>query len=415
MIPGLLVTEGSNKGYFIEIPEQKPFWIGRIEPCNFLVEEAKVSSKHCCFLRKGEQLAVKDYSSNGTRLNGRKIHKESALLKYADTLQIGDTYFQVIDSDRSSLQTMNIDMNACLEELQKREPYPEGGKYLNSIGPYRTIEIIGEGSFGIVYKAVHERLQKLVALKVFSNLEAMGNEFVGRFLREVELLKKLEHHSIIRLYDMGSQNCFGENRSYIALEYFQGVNLTVYTKNYGPLPWPKALKILFQCTYAINYMHSHGILHRDIKPDNIMYNPIKEICKIIDLGLGKCVLDDARKTLCITQPNSSMGTPNFMPIEQWGDARDVDERADIYSLGATAYYLLSGEYPYGKHHDFTQLYRAVLQQQLKPLASLCPQETPAPLIKTVEKMMAFKASQRFSTSQKLMKHLQQIAQELHLL
>lgn len=412
MIPGLLITEGPKRGVYISFPEGLPFWLGRTPDSDFMIpNDPMVSAKHALFLRKGAQLAIKDESTNGTRLNGRKIHGSTALLKYADVLRIGSTHLQVTNLEANSEEHSALfDFQACLEDIKKRESFPDDGNYLRTIGPYYNIEIIGSGSFGTVYKSVHVRLKKLVALKMFNSLEDFGQEFSGRFLREMELLKKLDHSSIIRLYDTGNLQIDGENRSYIALEYFQGVNLNDHLKVNGALPWQKVLKILMQIADALDYMHSQGILHRDLKPDNIMYNDITGKAKIIDLGLGKCVLDQERETLCITQPNSSMGTPNFMPIEQWGSAKEVDERADIYSLGATAYNLLSNTLPYGKHKDFTQLYRSVLDQQLTPLEKICPTETPSPIVAIVKKMMAFDAEARFSTSKKLLNELKKFAQ-----
>jgi serine/threonine protein kinase len=410
MIPGLLITEGLKRGIYIQFPEGRPFWVGRTKDSDFVIDpDPMISAKHCLFLRRGSQLAMKDESTNGTRLNGRKVHHSRSLLKYADILRIGNTHFQVVDLDDTESQSKLFDFQACMEDLQKQEQFPDDNRHLRTIGPYLNIEVIGSGSFGTVYKAVHVRLQKLVALKVFTNLEELGSEFEGRFLREIELLRKLDHPSIIRLYDTGTLRLEKESRSYLALEYFQGVNLSDHLKAQGAIPWQKVLKILFQITKALDYMHHIGVLHRDLKPDNIMYNDFKGVAKIIDLGLGKCILDQERETLCITQPNSSMGTPNFMPIEQWGSAKEVDERADIYSLGATAYTLLSNHLPYGVHKDFTQLYRYVVEHKLIPLAQLCPAEVPPIVIKMVEKMMAFDANSRFSTSKKLLDHIQEVS------
>ena len=411
MIPGLLITEGSKRGVYISFPEGRPFWLGRTTDSDFVIpEDPMISSKHALFLRKGPQLAMKDESTNGTRLNGRKIQGVTALLKYADILRIGSTHLQVTNlEEKEEANSELFDFQACMDDLKKREQFPDESNQLRTIGPYWNIEVIGSGSFGVVYKSVHVRLKKLVALKVFSNLENLGQEFSGRFLREMELLKKLDHKHIIRLYDTGNMNVNGEDWSYIALEYFQGVNLNDHMKVNGPLPWPKVLKILMQISDALDYMHSQGILHRDLKPDNIMYNNIVGIAKINDLGLGKCVLDQERETLCITQPNSSMGTPNFMPIEQWGSAKEVDERADIYSLGATAYALLSNSLPYGKHKDFTQMYRAVLDRQLVPLEKICIKETPVELLRIITKMMAFNAEDRYLTSKKLLNELKKVA------
>lgn len=406
MIPGLLITEGKKRGYILEFPEGKMFWLGRAKECEFVLNDPKVSGKHCFFLRRGNKLALKDESTNGTRLNGRKIHQTSTILKYADILRIGETHFQVTDLDKSSSNSDLFDFQACLEDIKKREQFPDDEDFLSNLGPYLNIEIVGSGGFSTVYKSVNQVLKKIVALKVFSNIELIGSDFMKRFFREMELLRKLNNSSIIQLYDSGTLRAEKKDYPYIALEYFQGTNLHDYLQTYGKIPWQKVLQIIYKVTQALDYMHHLGILHRDLKPGNILYNPIQSTVKIIDLGLGKCVLAEERETLCVTRPNSGMGTPNYMPLEQWGNAKDVDERADIYALGATAYTLLTNTVPYGTHSNPSKIYRNLVSQNLVPLEEICSKDVPPQFIEFIKQMMAFDPRDRFHTTKKLMKSLQ---------
>jgi serine/threonine protein kinase len=416
MIPGLIVTSGYQQGKYIEFPEGLPYWIGRAPTVDFIIKnDPLVSSRHCFLVRKGEQLAFKDDSTNGTQLNGRKIQKAATLLKYADILRIGNTHFQVTNMEENSCSSEKIDIVACKEDLKKRSLNPEDQEnFIPQIGSYLNIEIIGSGAAGTVYKSIDESKNRLVALKVFGDLEGMGREFTGRFLREIELLKQLESPSIIRLYEAGTLDFEGESYGYIALEYFQGVNLHNHLRVNGVMDWEDVFKILYQTTEGIDHMHSKGILHRDMKPGNIMFHVKKKRAKIIDLGLGKSVSSEERQTLCITQPGSVMGTPNFMPIEQWGGLKNVDVRADLYSLGASIYFLLTGELPYGAHRDFTQIYRSILQRTLTPLEELCAEETPKEFIAVIEKMMAFEAKERYANATEVLNELQKIATHYHL-
>jgi len=405
MIPGLLITEGNKRGYIIEFSEGEMFWIGRSKECNLVLKDSKVSSKHCFLLRREDKLAFKDESTNGTRLNGRKIYHTSTILKYADILRIGGTHFQVTNLEKSS-DSEDFDFQACMEDIEQREEFPDDEDFLHSLGPYLNIEVIGSGGFSTVYKSVNQVLKKIVALKVFTSLEVAGSDFMKRFFREMEILRKLNHPSLIQLHDSGTLRAEKKKYSYIALEYFQGINLHDYLQTYGALPWQKVIQIIYRVTQALDYMHHYGILHRDIKPGNILYNPINSKVKIIDLGLGKCILSEERETLCITRPNSGMGTPNYMPLEQWGDAKNVDERADIYALGATAYTLLTNIIPFGAQKNPSKIYRNLVSQNLVPLKEICPKDIPGQLIIFIEKMMAFDIRDRIRTSKKLMRSIQ---------
>jgi serine/threonine protein kinase len=411
MIPGLLVTEGPLKGTYIQFPEKKAFWIGRSPNSDFMIQEdPSVSNRHCHFLRTAKNLCMKDQSRNGTCLNNRKIQNEWAILKMADILRIGQTHLQVVDVDKNEQKaTLEFqEVEAYLEDHEKAKT--ASPRSLNTLGPYRNIEVIGSGSFGVVYKSIHQEWQKLVALKVFTGQEGPGNRFMGRFLREAELLKKIDHPYLIRLYDAGKIEVHRTEFNYIAMEHFPGVNLIYHLKAYGPMNWPKVVKILCQLSDALAEMHQQGVIHRDIKPDNILYNDIREVAKIIDLGLGKCISDEERQTYCVTKTGSGLGTPYYMPIEQWKEAKDADERADIYALGATAYYLLSGQPPYAEFEDYLEVFRAITGQKLTPLTQLCTREVvPPELFKIIEKMMALEAKDRYPSATEVLKELKELA------
>ncbi|MEK7483994.1 MAG: FHA domain-containing serine/threonine-protein kinase, partial [Planctomycetota bacterium] len=360
MIPGLLITAGPKKGTFLDLPENKSFWIGRTEPSDFVPENnPNISGKHCCFLRQEGILLLKDESLNGTWLNGRLIHRQQAILQNTDIIHLGKTYFQIIDRSQNQDDGFSLEIQKTLERFQNNvsENIPKNQDLpYTKLGDYQLIEILGQGSFGTVYKAVHPVEKKFVALKVFSEeCDLEDIEILARFFREIELLEKLSHPHIIKIYE-GIYSHKNENPSYIALEYFPGVNLDDYVCAQGPIPWINVSKILLQTTLALQEMHRQKILHRDLKPNNILYHPYQCLAKVIDFGLGKCLRIEERKNFFTTRPRSSLGTPNFMPIEQWLDFKNLDERADIYSLGATAYFLLSGRYPYKQNYNLIEIY-----------------------------------------------------------
>lgn len=399
MMLGLVVIEGTKKGTYLRFEENESFWIGRSKQTHFILrEEVKVSARHGCLIRKGDFLEFQDHSRNGTLINGKWFHQQKIILKEADLLKIGQTTFQVVSLEPSK-KTEN---DFSRYQAKKLASIP------SRLGAYIPETFLGSGAFSQVYKAVHASQQKTVALKIFSPNPLFPPNFMGRFLREAELLKKLSHPSIIQIYETGQIFAEQELWSYIALEYFPGISLREYVKMHGKISWEQVLPLFFQMAQALEAMHQQKILHRDLKPDNILYEETTHCVKIVDLGLGKCLSEKERETFCITAPESSLGTPHFMPLEQWQDSKQVTERADIYSLGATLYYLLSGTRPYENFSGMLELYYAIIQQKLVPLAEMVPAETPRELIEIIEIMMAVDEEDRYFSASAVLEALKQL-------
>lgn len=420
MIPGLLVTNGPKRGIYITLTNQKPFWIGRNFDADFRLADDFVSGKHCYFLREGNLLYIQDESKNGVMLHGMRVRKTKLALKNADILCVGETHFQVIDVEElqyeenyqnlfvPTTQEIDFSYDVCMEIVERRKGEKIQAGLIERIGPYINVEIIGFGSTGTVFKSVHQEQKNLVALKVMTNLEKLSLDFVKRFYREVDLLKKLSHPSIIRFYDTGNVRLEEKDYRYIALEYFQGVHLRSHLEANGILSWQKVFQILYQILQALDYMHSQQILHRDLKPNNMMYNDIKNVAKIIDLGLGKSLNHEERKTFFTTKPETALGTPNFMPLEQWYGTKNITARSDIYSLGATAYYLLTSHCPYGDHHqDVISLYEDVLHKKMIPLEAVISPEVPQSFVKILNKMLAYEPQDRYPDCPTVLHELQE--------
>ncbi len=202
------------------------------------------------------------------------------------------------------------------------------------------LELLGKGGMGAVYKARQRGLDRLVAVKILPPEFSQDPAFVERFLREAKALGMLNHPNIVAIHDIGR----GGGYCFFVMEYVDGVNLRQAMRA-GDLKAAEALKIVPQICEALQFAHDEGIVHRDIKPENILLDK-KGRVKIADFGLAKLLGKTHDVTLTGTQ--QVMGTLHYMAPEQIEGARDVDHRADIYSLGVTFYEMLTGELPIGR-------------------------------------------------------------------
>jgi tRNA A-37 threonylcarbamoyl transferase component Bud32 len=204
---------------------------------------------------------------------------------------------------------------------------------------YEVLELIGVGGMGAVYKARHKRLERLVALKVLPREISSDRSLAERFLREARALAKLAHPNIVAVHELGEAGGF----PYLALEYVDGANLRALLREKLLEP-RQALAIVKELCDALQYAHDEGVVHRDIKPENVLIDR-KGRVRVADFGLAKLIgrVDDGFRT----REDVVMGTPHYMAPEQLEHPRDVDHRADLYSLGVVFYEMLTGTLPRG--------------------------------------------------------------------
>jgi serine/threonine protein kinase len=203
-------------------------------------------------------------------------------------------------------------------------------------GAYEVLEELGSGGMGKVYRAKNVTLERIVALKTLAPQFSADEGFVHRFLKEARAAARLNHSNIVQIYDFGCE----EGLYYLAMEYVDGQSLSSLLKR-GRFSERHALLVVRHAVRALAVAHADGIVHRDIKPDNIMLTT-KGGLKLVDLGIAKR-MDEGQG---MTQTGQAVGTPLYISPEQIRGARDIDARADIYSLGATFYQLITGKAPY---------------------------------------------------------------------
>ena len=202
---------------------------------------------------------------------------------------------------------------------------------------YEILGELGAGGMGQVYHARDRDLDREVALKVLANQYALHSEFVQRFQTEARAAARLNHPNIVQIYDFGET----DKSHYLAMELVRGKTLKIELKKVGRFSESQTLDLALVICRTLEVAHRAGIVHRDIKPDNLMFSDQGEF-KLVDLGLAKCLHEDSSNTMT----GQSLGTPHFISPEQITGDRPIDPRADIYSLGATLFNLATGKVPF---------------------------------------------------------------------
>jgi serine/threonine protein kinase len=262
------------------------------------------------------------------------------------------------------------------------------------VGPYVLLERLGRGGMGHVYKAEHCLMKRIIALKLAGRLRRGRDDaaMLNRFRREVEAAGRLRHPNIVTAYDAGVSH----GRLYLAMEYIEGIDLKRLVEKIGPLTVDLACEIVRQTAEALHHAHERGLVHRDIKPSNLMLAPPGVTVKLLDLGLAQ-LTDLASSSAEEHEPDEELcGTPDFMAPE-WGHTPcQADVRGDLYSLGCTFYFLLTGQVPYPGGSWTEKLLRHSLDQPA-PLRHLRP-DVPAAVAAIVERLMAREVEKRYANA-----------------
>jgi serine/threonine protein kinase len=259
---------------------------------------------------------------------------------------------------------MSQRLSACLatpaangaEKKEVKAPIPV-------LDRYELLELIGGGSMGTVYKGRHRGTAELVAVKMIIPDIAAQPDQLRRFEQEFALASRLSHPNMIRYLDLGEH----QEVPYLVMELIEGESLGQRIAREGRLPEADAVRLLNQVAQALEYAHAHGIVHRDVKPDNVLITA-DGTAKLTDLGLAKALSAD----LGITRPGKGLGTANYMAPEQFTNAKKAGARCDVYSLGATLYEAVTGQRPF---HASTlwQVFQKKGENDLAPARQLVPE------------------------------------------
>ena len=271
------------------------------------------------------------------------------------------------------------------------------GKYKRfTIGKYRVLEKLGSGGMGQVFLCEHILMRRRVVIKVLPTTKAQDPAGLERFYREARAIAAVDHPNLVRAYDIDQ----AENLHFLVMEYVDGISLQELVKKIGPLPVLRACHYIYGAAVGLNHVHEIGLIHRDIKPSNILVDR-NGMVKILDLGLARFFHDTDELTRKYDE--NILGTADYLSPEQAVDSHTVDIRTDLYSLGATFYYLLTGQPPFP---EGTVTQKLIWHQTRDPKPiSAYRSDVPPEILSIIDKMMKKKPEDRYQTSAELMQAL----------
>ncbi len=352
-----------------------PAVIGRdSELAQIVLVDSQVSRAHCVISKQGNGFQMEDLGSrNGTLLNGNRIPKSP--LRHGDELKVGGTRIQV---ELVEGQTVND---------------PMVGKRL---GGFDLHSVLGKGRFGTVYRGVQVALSRPVAIKVLGEDSRGDPQKVQSFLTEARRAGRLNHPNLVQVHDV----CEIENQYLLIMELMK-CSTSDMLKAQGPLSEPTVVGIITDTARALAYAETQRLVHRDVKPDNILVNE-EGVFKLADLGIAMQLSDDG-----LAHQDRIFGSPHYVAPEQ-ARGGAIDGRADLYGLGATAWHLLSGRTIFTG--TSRQVVAAHINQELPELETLCPDLSEG-MVELVYDLLEKQPTERPTNAAEVLKRLDEVQKQ----
>ncbi len=408
-----LLGEGATQ---VELPRSGVLTIGSVaSKVGFAVQGQGVSDVHCAIGRaKGGGFALKDLGSEyGTWVNGERV--QQAKLDAGDQILVGSRRLRVVDPSAPVVPApapsaspvapsaspaaraatpANAPMPATAKPASLATNYEQSP--LPKVPGYRIEKLLGRGGMGEVFLATQERLDRKVALKLLSSKLCADADFVRRFKDEARVAASLTHPNVVVVHDVGEAH----GRHFLSMEYMDRGTLEERLARDGRMGWLEVLGVLHDMSSALVYAEGRGIVHRDLKPANMMQGSAGAT-RLADLGLATHLEAEASES----DGGRIFGTPHFISPEQARGER-VDSRSDLYSLGATAYRLLSGRTPF-EGATTRDILRGHFFDKPKPLAEMDP-EFPAELVRIIERLLEKKPDDRYPSAAVLLQEVDRV-------
>jgi serine/threonine protein kinase len=396
----LLVSAGPDKDRLFVLVEGEGLWLGRNPDCRYRLTDPRVSRSQCEIRVHGSKVTLIDnQSASGTLVNGVKI--KSRVLKPGDVIQAGETIlrFQEV-SDATTLLPGAASPRAKPGVQSADNLAALVGKRL---AHYDIGAILGKGQTGVVFGAVDNKDGKPVALKIFRREFSKDKVEIQRFIRAMKTMLPLRHANLIALQGAGKSSGY----CWIAMELIEGESLTQVIRRIGVagmLDWRHAFRVAVHIGRALEYAHARHIIHRNIMPQNVMIRVTDKQTKLGDLMLSKAM--EGKLAEQITRPGELIGDVNYMSPERTRHTDDLDGRADIFSLGAMVYALLTGRPPFAGSTIVETLTKIHAAEPVPPTEY--QMSVPAHFQGIVLRMLAKRPAERYQTAGDLLKELERV-------
>ena len=314
---------------------------------------------------------------------------------FTDNTKDGDTEYSASETAKDSAASFakHLESSGLLTQWQNANLLR--GRFRGLMfGKFRILRMLGAGGMGRVFLAENQMLQRQVALKILPKKLSNHSTALERFHREARALARLSHHNIVRVHDVDVQ----DNTHYIVMEYVQGIDLHRKVANEGPLDQAVAANYICQAAEGLAHAHDADLIHRDVKPANMLINS-KGVIKVLDLGLA--LLQTEEEGSLTADPTKALGTADYISPEQALNSREIDARTDIYSLGCSLYFLLTGNAPFGKGTNAQRLLAHQMKEptpinDVRRAANLSP--VGESIVATCTRMMAKSPEDRFASA-----------------
>jgi len=376
--------DGEDDAY--PLREGEKVTLGTDSECRVRFEGEGVEPLHAEISVIQSTVIISDRSAReGIYINGRRV--TSCILRVGDLVLLGRQPIMLSPGLPSGRDTL---YEGQRESLLEADPTSLVGR---TVGKFRFVRVLGMGGMAVVLLADQLPLNRPVAVKVLRKEMVPNRRAVDRFIREALAGARLNHHNIVQTYDAGTLG----GLMFISMEFVEGEDVGMWIKRFGHLPVGLALSISVQVALALEFAHQHGVIHRDVKPSNIMFTSDGRV-KLLDLGIAKVLRETAPEG-----KKMGIGTLVYMPPEQTRDAATVDHRADIYSLGATLYKMLVGQPPF-KHKEVEGMVKSIRRDPLPDPRTFVP-EVPSRVVDILNVAMAKDPAHRHQSMKELQEDL----------
>lgn len=396
MIVKLVVISGPHSGKEFAFEEHDTFLVGRAREAHLRLsyDDPYFSRRHFLVEVNPPRVRAFDLNSrNGISVNGAKIHVSD--LKDGDELRAGHTVFRVVVQQPAEAPA--DETGGHLQETGTCLPPPATvcdtvSRTAGVLIPgYRVEHLLGRGAMGAVYRAVRLHDGQAVAVKVVAPASGASPRQVLKFLREAQILASLNHANIVRHVESGERT----GVIYLVMELVDGTDAAALVRLNGPLPAAAAVQLALQALAGLSHAHAQGIVHRDVKPSNLLVGegPGARVLKVADFGLARAY--DACGLSGLTLQGEMAGTPAFMAPEQATHFRDAKPAADQYAAAASLYYLLTGKYVLDFAHQARTSVVQIITEPRVPLRARRP-DLPLGLARVVDRALEVDAGDRFA-------------------